>query len=293
MLYCKNHQSNFVPETIQTDLKRFKYVFNPSFVFYENIQYWAFRCYSENKKEILAVIYIYHEQSLTFKVYDLNPIFKERYDLKPADPKLLRIGDKIYCTLNTGYSAKIQNSVFLIQITDKLDIKRCNIRKRSMVEKNWAFFEQNGQLKMLYSVSPICKIYALSSVNEDEFLFEPEVEINNSIGSLTIGTQPVVNNGKMYLIGHRKYSLLNKRLYLGVPIIIDMKTWLVKKGSVFLVHSLGSMFGSRFRFNRNLISCTYFSGLQINFEQQQAQLTYGVNDVAWNSVAFGVKDLWE
>ncbi|RDC54268.1 hypothetical protein DU508_22540 [Pedobacter chinensis] len=292
LYYCKNHQADFVPDKIKKELEQYKFVFNPSFVLFKKIQYWAFRCYSELHKEILAVIYIYDENSSSLTIHNLNPIFKEQYGIKPADPKLLRIEDKVYCTLNTGYSAKTQNSVFLIQITGNLDIKRCNIEKRSMVEKNWAFFEQNGKLKMLYSISPVCKIYTLSSVNQDEMFFEEERQVKNNLGSLSIGTQPVLNNNTIYLMAHRKYSFLKKRLYLGVPVTIDLNTLDVKASSVSLVHSLMSMFGSTFRFNKNLISCTYISGLQMNFADQKAKITYGINDVSWQAMQVNLNDLW-
>jgi len=292
LYYCKNHQKDFVPDIIKKDLKQYKFVFNPSFVFSNTNQYWAFRCYCERRKEILSIIYIYDELLSSILIYDLNPIFKDKYNLKPADPKLFKIEDKVYCTLNSGFSADSENSIFLIRFAQNLDIKRCIIPKRSMVEKNWAFFEQGGKIKMLYSVSPICKIYRLASINSEEMFFEEEIEVRNDLHSLSIGTQPIVNDDKLYLIGHRKYSVLNKRLYLGVPIVIDMKTWSVKKGSAFLVHSLASMLGSRFRFNKNLISCTYISGLHIDFINKQAKITYGINDITWNNIQVELKDLW-
>jgi hypothetical protein len=291
LYYCKSHQADFLPESIKKDLEQYKFVFNPSFVSFNNIQYWTFRCYSNIRKEILAIIYIYDENLSSLKIHDLNSIFRERHNLKPADPKLLRIGDNIYCTLNTGYSAKIENSVFLIKLTENLEIKRCIIENRSMVEKNWAFFEQEGKLKMLYSISPLCKIYTLSSVNKDEMFFEKEKEVKNNLTPLSIGTQPVVSKSKIYLIAHRKYSFLRKRLYLGVPVTLDMNTLEVKMGSVYLVHSLRSMFGSTFRFNKNLISCTYISGLQINFKNNLAKITYGINDVSWKSIEIDLEEI--
>jgi hypothetical protein len=293
LYYCKNHQKDFVPDLIKKDLEQYKFVFNPSFVSLNTTQYWAFRCYSELRKEILAIIYIYDESNSSLLIHDLNAIFKEKYDLKPADPKFFRIKDKVYCTLNTGYSANTENSVFLMQISeDKFNIRRCVIEKRSMVEKNWAFFEQDGVMKMLYSISPICKTYALSSESESEVFFKEEKAVRNNLNSISIGTQPIINDNIIYLVGHRKYSFLKKRLYLGVPVKIDMKTLSVKKGPVFLVHSLFSMLGNRFKFNKNLISCTYISGLQLNFADQQAKITYGINDVSWQTMQVNLDDLW-
>lgn len=292
LYYFKNHLSDYVPEQIKKDLAQYKFVFNPSFVFDGLIQYWAFRCYAEASNEILSIIYIYDESSSSLTVHNLNPTFQKRYGIKASDPKLLKIGDTIYCTLNSGYSAKTNNSIFLINVSAGLLIKRCVIKSRSRVEKNWAFFEQEGTLKLLYSISPICKTYSLLSETEDELFFAPEREVMNGLPSLSIGTQPIQKDNNLYLISHKKYSFLKKRLYMGVPVKIDLNTLTLETGSVSLVHSLKSMLGARFRFNKNLISCTYVSGLQINFDNSRVKITYGVNDISWESVEVSYSDIW-
>jgi len=292
LYYCKDHKADFLPEQIKLDLEQYKYVFNPSFVLTDRTEYWAFRCYSESRKEILALIYIYDQENSSLTIHDLNTVFKDKYQTKPADPKLFKIKDKVYCTLNTGYSATVQNSVFLLHIGDEIDIKRCVIKKRNTVEKNWAFFEHQGKLKMLYSISPVCKTYTLSSTEDDQMYFEEDRVLKNNLKSISIGTQPIINGDTMYLIGHRKFSVLNKRLYLGVPVRININTLNVETKPVFLVHSLLAMLGNRFKFNRNLISCTYSSGLQIDFTSRRARLSYGVNDISWATMQVDLDDLW-
>jgi hypothetical protein len=229
-------------------------------------------------------------------VNSLNKLFSEKFNERPADPKLFVVKNKICCTLNSGFVSTGQNSVYFMNIDSLANIhnlKTCVIKQRNSVEKNWAFFEQNGVLKLLYSVSPVCRVYALKSETEHELHFELEKESENKLLEYSIGTQAQIKNGFLYLITHQKYFFKGKRLYMGVPVKVNMTDLTVMISTKRIAHSLLALLGDKFKFNKNLISCTYFSGLQICDENDVAKITYGINDIKWNSSTIKINKLWQ
>lgn len=261
----------------------------------DDIEYWAFRCFDETKNLILCNLYSYNKATDTLHVNCLNKLFTEKFNERPADPKLFVIRDKICCTLNSGFVSEGQNSVYFMNIDIQVNIhnlKKCIIQQRNSVEKNWSFFEQNGILKLLYSISPICKVYILKAETEQELFFELEKETENKLPEYSIGTQPQIKNGFLYLITHKKYFFNGKRLYIGIPAKVNMSDLTVILSTKKIVHSLLTLLGSKFKFNKNLISCTYFSGLQISDENDIAKITYGVNDISWSSSKIKIEKLW-
>ena len=290
---CKTHANDFLPNEIRKDLTQYKFVFNPSFVICNDTEYWAFRCYLERQKEILCIIYIFNKTSRELKIIDLNSLFKVKYNVRPADPKLLLLNNKVYCTLNSGHISDGENDVFLFRIdSEMLDIKKCIISNRNRIEKNWSFFEQDREIGMLYAVTPICKVYSCYKEDEEAIYFTLKKEIDTTLPEYSIGTQLQVKGSEGFLIAHKKIVLKGKRIYLGVPLKIDFETLTVIVGSYKMIHSFRAILGSKFKFNRNLMSCTYFSGLQINFERNNAKITYGINDVAWGSSIVKIDKLW-
>jgi hypothetical protein len=99
----------------------------------------------------------------------------------------------------------------------------------------------------------------------------------NLPGELSLGTQLFRKNGKFYFMAHKKLYLLGKKIYLGKCCSFDYENMEVQAGRYWWVHSLKSLLGSRVKHNTNLLSCTYFSGIQITGDM--ISLGYGVNDV--------------
>src|SRR5690606_23130044 len=110
---------------------------------------------------------------------------------------------------------------------------------------------------------------------------------------LSIGSQVVELSDGHGLIGHRKIRLFDKRLYYGVPVKvrnIDGK-YIMEISNMRLIHSYASLLGARVKHNKNLISCTYFSGL--DFIGDQVILGYGINDVSFGLAMLNPSQLWK
>ena len=94
---------------------------------------------------------------------------------------------------------------------------------------------------------------------------------------MTLGTQLAEHRGKFYFVGHRKYNVKHKKLYLGRGGCFDFENLSVTLGQHWWAHSPESLAGSVVKHNNNLFSCSYFSGIHI--KDGEVMLGYGINDV--------------
>lgn len=285
---------DILPLEVKEELRGFQYIFNPSFCKMEKTEYWAFRCYSEASKDIECWIYILESDRSVFKKVNLNKLFRDRYNVRPADPKLFSIGEKVYCTLNTGYTFRKENEIYLIEINGhKVKPKKCMVNfARNIVEKNWMFFEFENNLMLLYSIGPNLTVAELIGQGSDYYLFGNRMEEYCCSRNYSIGTPIGRLSDSLYLVGHEKISIGKRRLYIGVGLRIE---WRNRKRVVVgkrILHSPLSVLGNKFKFNKNLFSCTYFSGLQIDQESKTVLLGYGINDLGWNVVQLGMEKVW-
>jgi hypothetical protein len=209
-----------------------------------------------------------------------------------ADPKLFTLDGDRWVTFNTGWSPN-RNDIYVMRLDPTPGpALRCHVDGRQSVEKNWGFYEDEGRLRAVYSLSPLVILDAeLPADSNDEIEFQPVVgDIGGPKRSprrrrrpvrreLTIGTQPVLRGRELRLIAHEKFEALHRRIYVGRTCTIDLtpETPTASFGTKRLVHSWRSMFGSRSRPNPHLISCTYFSGLAV--VDDTVLLAYGINDV--------------
>ena len=90
-------------------------------------------------------------------------------------------------------------------------------------------------------------------------------------------------------MAHRKLHLLRKKIYLGKCCAFNFENLEMEAGKFWWVHSLKSMFGSRIKHNTNLLSCTYFSGIQIS--GNMISLGYGVNDIGYGFSTHNFTDM--
>ena len=63
------------------------------------------------------------------------------------------------------------------------------------------------------------------------------------------------------------------------------------EGKHFFIHSLWSLLGSKFKFNKNLRSCTYFSCLH-KLDINTCVIGYGINDVNWRLKKVRIHKIW-
>lgn len=293
VLSLKRHTTDILPSSIKKTLEQYKYVFNPSYILFNRLNYLAVRVYDSDTKSILAKLFIWSSDTDVLKI-DLSKVFKENLDIeKVADPKLFIMNDKVWGTFNSGYTDKENNKLVLFNLDENCvrDYYVCDYKYRNRVEKNWAFYFYENEIYALYNINSFIILKA-TSVGENKMIFE-NYFINNKInfGAYTIGTPLVSYKDNYIFIGHRKITRNGKRLYLGKPFFFKpSKSPQLTYSKKYLIHSLKSLFGVKHKFNRFLISCTYFSGITIL--KNKVIISYGINDVSWRIVKLNISRIW-
>ncbi|EEE37689.1 hypothetical protein RKLH11_1525 [Rhodobacteraceae bacterium KLH11] len=225
------------------------------------------------------------------RAISLGELFRSQIGTHVCDPKLFRIGGRCWVTFNTGHFER-PNRIFVAVIGPELGpLLEVDYPDRTEVEKNWAFFEQEGKIHALYDACPTVILREKSRL-DGKIIFERVTDWDSKQDAsnqkatkqpkVTIGTplellDPMRN---LYgFIGHRRWYWRGKRLYLGSPMTLklDAEGAHIHTTSHIWTHSLRSMLGDQTKHNPNLISCTYFSGLSVTADK--VLVSYGINDV--------------
>lgn len=291
----KSLKSYDLPSSVINILNGYTYVFNPSYIYWDKVNYLAVRVYdSENKaKSIKALILIWENNEL-IKQIDLLSFFQKTLKIsKVADPKLFLMNGKVFGTFNTSHAVKKPNNLVMFELnkTSFKDYFFCHYEKRSRTEKNWAFFLKNSELYALYSLSPFTIIKARNR-EFNKVVFEKHYS-NQKLNykNYSIGTPLIELNKNFGFIAHRKIMIKGKLIYLGKPCKLEINNeFNLFVNRKILFHSLRSLFGNKFKFNKNLISCSYFSG--ISKVGEGLVIGYGINDLKWNLVKLKPRKLW-
>lgn len=260
-------------------------IFNPSFACSDSLLAITFRGIAPGDNIIRAYLLT---QSLLDQSIQLKDLTKQ-YALEGignvADPKLFHFNGNLWITFNTGWHPD-NNDIFIAKITPSLEAPvRCIFSGRQKIEKNWAFYGSGETLRAIYSLQgPVLQATSLSSSfrNDVEMTQVGIVKSSRSIERYSIGTQLVWLGDDAYLVAHRKIQIFGKRLYLGklMKLTFNENDIQITQGSKYIFHSWTSLMGSRLKYNKNLLSCSYFSGLYL--VNDNAQLGYGVNDVTFH-----------
>jgi hypothetical protein len=254
-------------------------IFNPSFHIDSDIKILAFRAIPIGTKTITSYVSIETKQSHV--VHNISSSYADKLGEKVLDdPKVCKLNDGIYITFNSGWNPSGQNNIYVMKVHPTLESpKLVTYPKRQDHERNWAFFSEKGQVYALYSVEPLV-VLKLAELTSKTMAFEEFYKQDRSSSlqnKFTLGTQLTEYKGKYYFVAHRKYFFLQKKLYVGKLCRFDFAQMKIKKTKWLLIHSLTSLLGHFPRHNTQLISCTYFSGIQIR--EKKMTLGYGVNDV--------------
>jgi hypothetical protein len=162
----------------------------------------------------------------------------------------------------------------------------CTYLHRKRIEKNWVFFERAGELFAYYSIDPLIVIKShtmdiTGGLKNLQFERISEAE-KRSKSHYSIGTQVLMEGNTHYLVAHKKIFFGKKRMYLGrvvrITYDVNMKPD-VQFLNTYLIHSLKSLWGASVRHNKNLWSCTYFSGFMST--PKSFVLGYGINDLTY------------
>ncbi|WP_375234792.1 hypothetical protein [Winogradskyella sp.] len=279
----KNQPDFKLPKSLTLILSEYEFVFNPSYVFHSEINYFAIRLFDKKLGIIKAIIYSW-DNSEDINNIDLSSFLMDNFKIKKvADPKLFVMNNKVYCTCNSGDGQDYNfNKLMLVELNSNEIITHniCNYKQRNKTEKNWAFYSKNNHIYALYSLSPLTILKAKSCQgNVIDFVkyFSDSQQVKKN---LSIGT-PIISVGKeLFFFGHKKYYNKKKRLYVGklCKVSLENEPRLTVKNTMY-IHSLKSMLGEEFKFNKNLISCTYFSCFFL--KNENLILGYGVNDISW------------
>lgn len=289
----KKYSKNTIPETLKNELSQYKYVFNPSYIVNNQNHYLAIRLFDETSNSILAMLYIWTNE-YEFSRINLSEYFKTKTNLKKvADPKLFVMGNSIWGTFNNGFIEKENNIIGLFKIKEST-IKQhyfCEYKNRSRIEKNWSFYSENNQIFALYGLNPLT-ILKLSHFENEKAIFKDYfIDRNQNFYGYTIGTPLAKIDSNHLFIAHKKIVKSGKRLYLGKAFLLNTEDEAkLKSSGKYLIHSLKSLLGVKKKFNKNLISCTYFSG--IFAVDNNICLSYGINDVNWNVITTKLKKIW-
>lgn len=265
--------------------------FNPSILLTGDETLIAFRAFGETRTKPFRA-YLFSTDGHASSVLDLSEAMEKFGITNVADPKLFSIGGEAWLTFNTGYS-KTMNRLYILKVRPSLEEPReCTVENRQKVEKNWAFFEDQGGLRALYSIDPLVILDVNRGVN-DELHFQKCFEAKRQQRRpLTIGTPMMPCDDGYLFIAHRKVQFLGKRLYFGVPARLRIAdgSYRMDLGAKRLIHDRRSLFGSWRKHNPNLISCTYFSGIARNGDD--VILSYGINDLTYEFASVSEGFLW-
>lgn len=252
-------------------------VINPSFLRTEAGMAWTWR-ESTSWRGPFEAMWLAPDSAKPLRLKDVFADFG--FSDTVADPKLWRLGSGLAVTFNSGWDAK-QNRLYWAKLWPECGapVSVC-CPNRQAVEKNWGFFEFNGQLHALYSISPQPQFMRASHQLGDEFELIPTVHQSQNLELTSLGTQPIFHQGRWYFIGHRKRYIRSKRWYVGEMWSFGQEGVgfgdFRKEGGPW-AHSLYGLLGFGSKRNPNLLSCTYFSGLEW-MEESGWCAGYGLND---------------
>jgi hypothetical protein len=272
-------------------------VFNPSIRIFNSKIYCTFRGILRNScKKVGAWLLVNDTHVPNCRLIDLALYFNKFNIETTADPKLFEYDNALFLTFNTGWS-RVENKVYLCRVSPELgEPLECVYPDRQRIEKNWGFFSNDGNLHALYSLhnGQVLKGHIIQSSNVVEFTNYKNIQVPSHIKGFAIGTQFLLNRRGLNFISHKKLYFGSKRLYLGFPVSLKIKTneWTLSAGKRYLIHNFARLvFGGRNKLNKNLWSCTYFSGIT-EFEGRIV-VSYGVNDSAFNFAYLDEKDFYE
>lgn len=290
----KKYKAYHLSPKVLAFLSKYKYTFNPSLVIHDEVNYLAIRVYDNVSKSILALLLIWQDDKEEIVTINLTDYFKEKLNFsKVADPKLFLMEGQVYGSFNTSHATDKPNELALFQLNgSKIEnYYLCNYNERMRTEKNWAFFYKNQTLFALYSLEPLTVLKA-ETIDKDQIVFKKYFEDKTqNYKDHSIGTPLIELENGYGFMAHKKYYRKRKRLYLGKPCLFNFENgFKLKVKRQFYFHSYKSLLGEKFKFNKNLISCTYFSG--ICRKKDKLILGYGINDIDWNIVVLNKNKLW-
>jgi hypothetical protein len=291
--FCASAQNESLASSLHdvTRAMNIHNVFNPSFYCDDDLRIFSFRAIP-NGNDLLAS-FVSTEDGTGHRI--LTNLSIERYEelggVRLIDPKVVNLNGDYYVTFNSGWNVE-GNDIFIMKIFPSLGPPvKLIYGKRKKQERNWAFFSEGGEIYALYWINPL-RILKLARSDERSWEMVDYFSGPRRSGmpiNLTLGTQVFKSGHRHYFVAHHKLAFLRKKVYVGKLCSLDFEHRRVELGSRWLAHSPKSLLGSRIKHNSNLLSCTYFSGLQV--VASTVHLGYGINDVDCGFSTHDLSDL--
>lgn len=279
--FLESTQNNFMLEYFNeiANMANVYGVFNPSFVFSKNIKAVSFRAIPYANKNKKLTSYFCVDSGHGPEIQNLSEAWTSYLNCpRLIDPKIFSLKEDIYITFNSGY-VKGGNDIFVMKIYPNIECpKKISYKGRQTQERNWSFFTHENDIYALYWVDPL-RILKLEKSTDKQWHFVDyyKGDLVELYDQITLGTQLCYFKGKCYFIGHIKGNIDRRKAYLGKLFNFDFINKNVEPHDGFMAHSFDSLFGVKNKSNKNLFSCTYFSGLNILNDNLLAG--YGVNDI--------------
>lgn len=136
-----------------------------------------------------------------------------------ADPRLFRLNGKIYMVWNNGHTDDETNHQYMVEIDSATGMPTSKAREiilrsgRRKTEKNWAFFEAEGSIWAVYSVSPHKILRVDLESSESEVLCDIDnisswkSTFGDVFGALRGGAQPIRVGDRFINIVHSRYNM--------------------------------------------------------------------------------------
>jgi hypothetical protein len=205
-----------------------------------------------------------------------------------ADPRAFSWAGKTYITFNTGYSAT-QNDIYVAEVDSLLrplaPISRMvKSQERRAVEKNWSFFDHDGDLYCLYSLSPFKVMRVALGYPDNHAHVEWSHDwyarhIERKYGPLNGGAPPVRIGDHYYVVFQSKDR---RMVYRGSILKFEAKPPFapvsVMTHHCFRLTEEESTLTPPFRLNPKIEQCLYPVGALYCEDSGNLTISYGVND---------------
>ena len=275
-------------------------VFNPSLAEHAGVALIAFRAESyAGERPFRSYVAIFGDGNT--RLIDLTAANFEYGVTRVADPKLVTLDGCVYATFNTGYTHTGENQIYIQQVfPNVLSPQRCVYDGRMRIEKNWGFLQTTaGELKALYSLMPLNLLSHVAGElgGQDDLHFRSRTfsHLPARFPRVHIGSQPQpIGHNRFVVAANQQIPLrgLRKKLYVGRVAELDIhpSALLTRISPVRLIHSYRDSLPGRPRHNPNLISATYFSGLEAR--EGSYLLSYGINDLRFGIAEVPTTHAW-